>query len=1074
MSASIPSLGSAEENTPPTRLWVSCGDGATKISTEGLEDVDDLRYAIKAGFPAQLAAVDPAQIRVYIPGAEEPLPEDTPLLQLSHGPGESKSSALIVAAPNSLNMSMPSEADSRSLTPHRATPPSIRAIEFSHIPGIFEVPASHLPPGTTQNVPLPADGGREFATLVAEADRLVAIHEGAADSAPAGSTEAPSAPSAPPATAAADEAGTAAATATATNGPPTSDLLAEAAAGGAGGAQDSAVGVVAELPSKADDAAGVPAAAAGRTDTGGAAPADPTAVELEEAVAAGAAEPANGGTADGAAAAPELGISATPADVATSADPALQSSVGDAATATTASPMHTAPAGGEATPRPREGSTESKGEGSRTGADGTTYVEMGRRTRGMSLSQKSIDSASVALQARKRRLEMLKLLVERRLDERRTASQKASELQQHRARRLIKLPEVYGEPIVNIKPKTTKSATTTKAPEEQKGAVRPGARSPTDARAGSDRPPVSARGWVSDLRRRTVIVAIVLSALLAVIGAVIPLDVTGNLAGNPVRHWLYLSALVPAIFIVGKLCERLLQLLMLAVDHYAHGEWSNVLDALIVMCKQSLTVVISAAILDGAWHLLLVFPAADDWERTIRNLLYLAGCVLALRNLIVHNLMRSAVSKQFGPRVWDTILMQQLLYSCSTLAQPSAEPIEGDDTMQFDAGGFRDVPQSVTDGFISARNAVDTFTLDAAARFCQRGTLLYFTRFGRRLELRNARDARAAAKSLLENLAGEAGYLTARDLLGPTHSWRFRSPALQNQAMRLFVPYGTDYATISSQFIINAESLTLALEQRVQEVRSLKLSMQSTRSASAAIVALGNTVAGIAAFFGLVVIFEVDFTSVIVPASSLILSFTFAFGSTLKTLVESLVFLIYIHPYDVGDRIVINGETLFVEEMGLMLTRFKNVEGKLVTMDNLGLMTTRIENHRRTTGSSPNFRLRLPLATTSEQLLALRIGIAHWLSGHPRMAPDVKMYIEEILPSENLIVVGFWMTHALQWQDKPIIGTDVSNLMLRVNELLKELKITHSMPKQPIDITSMPGPGGAQLLARPAAMARSY
>ena len=50
----------------------------------------------------------------------------------------------------------------------------------------------------------------------------------------------------------------------------------------------------------------------------------------------------------------------------------------------------------------------------------------------------------------------------------------------------------------------------------------------------------------------------------------------------------------------------------------------------------------------------------------------------------------------------------------------------------------------------------------------------------------------------------------------------------------------------------------------------------------------------------------VFFTSVFIPS-------VFIFGNSARSTFESLIFLFVVHPFDVGDRVVIDGQRMIVE-----------------------------------------------------------------------------------------------------------------------------------------------------------------
>ena len=51
---------------------------------------------------------------------------------------------------------------------------------------------------------------------------------------------------------------------------------------------------------------------------------------------------------------------------------------------------------------------------------------------------------------------------------------------------------------------------------------------------------------------------------------------------------------------------------------------------------------------------------------------------------------------------------------------------------------------------------------------------------------------------------------------------------------------------------------------------------------------------------------QVDVNKVYVTLSSIILAFAFVFGNNIRNLYESVIFLFVVHPYDVGDVLLID------------------------------------------------------------------------------------------------------------------------------------------------------------------------
>ena len=97
-------------------------------------------------------------------------------------------------------------------------------------------------------------------------------------------------------------------------------------------------------------------------------------------------------------------------------------------------------------------------------------------------------------------------------------------------------------------------------------------------------------------------------------------------------------------------------------------------------------------------------------------------------------------------------------------------------------------------------------------------------------------------------------------------------------------------------------------------------------------------------------IFGIDLQSYLVTSVSLILAATFVFGNSARSMFEGIIFLFVTHPFDVGDRVLIDDQNLNVKELGILTTVFQRWDGQVIYMPNCILSTKDIMNVRR----SPN------------------------------------------------------------------------------------------------------------------------
>jgi small-conductance mechanosensitive channel len=131
--------------------------------------------------------------------------------------------------------------------------------------------------------------------------------------------------------------------------------------------------------------------------------------------------------------------------------------------------------------------------------------------------------------------------------------------------------------------------------------------------------------------------------------------------------------------------------------------------------------------------------------------------------------------------------------------------------------------------------------------------------------------------------------------------------------------------------------------------------------------------------FVIVVIAIVVFVSIIsasaaaglASASTSILALSWVLQATAQEFLQSIIFVFIKHPFDVGDRVTVYGNTgaslkgddYYVVEISLLYTEFKKMEGHIVQAPNSLLNTLFILNQRRSNGLADPVELRMRFGT---------------------------------------------------------------------------------------------------------------
>lgn len=152
--------------------------------------------------------------------------------------------------------------------------------------------------------------------------------------------------------------------------------------------------------------------------------------------------------------------------------------------------------------------------------------------------------------------------------------------------------------------------------------------------------------------------------------------------------------------------------------------------------------------------------------------------------------------------------------------------------------------------------------------------------------------------------------------------------------------------------------------------------------------------------FVVFVIFIVVFVSlisssaagVITSAGSTLLALSWLFSATAQEFLQSCIFVFVKHPYDVGDRVQVYGNTgdlgrgddYFVKEIALFYTEFKKMQGHVVQAPNSYLNTLFILNHRRSGGLAEALPIIVKFGTTLDQINRLRQILLDFVTSEKR------------------------------------------------------------------------------------------
>lgn len=167
-------------------------------------------------------------------------------------------------------------------------------------------------------------------------------------------------------------------------------------------------------------------------------------------------------------------------------------------------------------------------------------------------------------------------------------------------------------------------------------------------------------------------------------------------------------------------------------------------------------------------------------------------------------------------------------------------------------------------------------------------------------------------------------------------------------------------------------------------------------------------------------------TSVLTSAGSSVLALSWLFSATAQEFLQSIIFVFVKHPFDVGDRVSVYGNTgtsmkgddYFVKKISLLYTEFKKMEGHVVQAPNSYLNNLFILNQRRSGGLAEAVPMTFKFGTTLEQLDELRNRLTEFVKEEKReYQSNILTEIKDVKEAHSILVniVFFYKSN---WQNE--------------------------------------------------------
>jgi small-conductance mechanosensitive channel len=252
--------------------------------------------------------------------------------------------------------------------------------------------------------------------------------------------------------------------------------------------------------------------------------------------------------------------------------------------------------------------------------------------------------------------------------------------------------------------------------------------------------------------------------------------------------------------------------------------------------------------------------------------------------------------------------------------------------------------------------------------------------------------------------------------------------------------------------------------------KSLGLSIVDAERSLEKLASIARVFALILSGFAASVIFGKDTTKILATTSTFLVAAAVGIGDTLKALLSSIVFLFVTHPFDIGDRVMIDNKVFLVHKIRIMRfvvsfnslyividnvfsTVLRRHDNAQVYFPNSELAKKNIINLRRSTPQFDILEINVSFTTTITQLNAFENALSTFLADQTQDFHSNFEVFYKSCEDGNKLCMNVWIQHRDNFHNMKRFRERRSLALLNIKRMLEALEIEYSLPITKIHVT---------------------
>ncbi|CDP14934.1 unnamed protein product [Coffea canephora] len=239
------------------------------------------------------------------------------------------------------------------------------------------------------------------------------------------------------------------------------------------------------------------------------------------------------------------------------------------------------------------------------------------------------------------------------------------------------------------------------------------------------------------------------------------------------------------------------------------------------------------------------------------------------------------------------------------------------------------------------------------------------------------------------------------------------------------------------------------------ERKYLAHSLNDTKTAVHQLHKLASAIVSVIIAVVFVLVMGLASTKVVAFIITQLLLLGFTFQNMCKTVFESIVFVFVVHPFDIGDRCVVDGVQMIVEEMNILSTVFLRYDNEKIYYPNSVLITKPISNFYRSPEMGDTVQFTIDLSTPMDTIVALKKAIQIYIESKPKYWNPKHSVIVKEIQNVDKMKMALCVQHTINHQNFGDRNIRITELMFELKRIFETLNIKYHLLPQEVHLTQV-------------------